>query len=169
MKITLLDISKFVYAWGFIFAIWLAFTTTFELSEVLVGLVASFVISFFSMDSFSKTGLKSLAPKKILYTIQYGFVFFVALIKSNLHVAKIVISPKLKINPGIVEFETKLESDFAKMLLANSITLTPGTLSVDIVDNRLFIHWLEVSETEPEKVYKEIAQPFEKILLKIYN
>jgi multicomponent Na+:H+ antiporter subunit E len=96
-------------------------------------------------------------------------VFITALIKANFHVAKIVLSPKLPINPGIVEFETNLKSDFAKMVLANSITLTPGTFTVDIVENRYYIHWLEVSATDEESVYKEIAESFEKILLKIYE
>jgi len=55
------------------------------------------------------------------------------------------------------------------MILANSITLTPGTFTVDIVENRYYIHWLEVSATDEENVYKEIAESFEKILLKIYQ
>ncbi|RLD53127.1 MAG: Na+/H+ antiporter subunit E, partial [Bacteroidetes bacterium] len=77
--------------------------------------------------------------------------------------------PKLPINPGIVEFESKLSSPFAKMLLANSITLTPGTLTVDIIDNKFFIHWLYVTGTDEETAYREIAKQFEDILIKIYN
>ena len=67
-----------------------------------------------------------------------------------------------------VKFKTKLTSDFAKMVLANSITLTPGTLSVDIIDDTYYIHWIDVKSLDPEEVHKDIAEQFEKILLKIF-
>jgi multicomponent Na+:H+ antiporter subunit E len=54
------------------------------------------------------------------------------------------------------------------MVLANSITLTPGTLSIDIIDDTFYIHWIDVKTTDPEKAYTEIAETFEKILLKIF-
>ena len=55
------------------------------------------------------------------------------------------------------------------MILANSITLTPGTFTVDVIENRFYVHWLEVETEDSEKVYKAIAESFEKILLKIYE
>jgi len=162
-------ISKIFFTWLIIFVLWLAFTTSFEIFEVLAGLVVSFIIALFTYDSFTTRGVKGLSPVKLIYVFQYLIVFLIALIKANFHVAKIVLSPKLPINPGIVEFESKLDSDFAKMILANSITLTPGTLSVDVIENRFFIHWLEVKDSNPEVAYKEIAKQFEDVLLKIYS
>jgi multicomponent Na+:H+ antiporter subunit E len=87
---------------------------------------------------------------------------------SNLDVARRVLTPSLPINPGIVKIKTKLTTNFSKMVLANSITLTPGTLTVDIVDDTLYIHWIDVKTTNPEEAFKEIAEQFEKILLKIF-
>ena len=100
--------------------------------------------------------------------IQYLIVFLIALVQSNLDVAKRVLTPSLPINPGIVKFKTKLKTDYSKMILANSITLTPGTLSIDIVDDTFYIHWIDVKSTDPEKAFTEIAENFEKILLKIF-
>jgi multicomponent Na+:H+ antiporter subunit E len=100
--------------------------------------------------------------------IWYLFVFVRELIKSNLDVARRVISPSLPINPGIVKFKSKLPTEYSKMVLANSITLTPGTLSIDIIDDTFYIHWIDVKTTDPEKAYTEIAETFEKILLKIF-
>ena len=162
-------ISKILYTWLVIFILWLAFTTSIDFYELVTGLSISFIIALFSYQNFTSFGLKSLNPLKILYWFQYIAVFLIALIKANFHVAQIVLSPKLPINPGIVEFESKLHSDFAKMILANSITLTPGTLSVDVIEQRFFIHWLQVESSKPEIAYKEIAKQFEDILLKIYN
>jgi len=95
-------------------------------------------------------------------------VFLVELVKSNLDVARRIISPSLPINPGIVKFKTKLTSEYAKMVLANSITLTPGTLSLDIIDDTFYIHWIDVKTLDPEEVRMEIAEKFEKILIKIF-
>lgn len=162
-------ISKFIFTWIIVFAFWLAFTTSLEIEELIVGIVLSLTIAIFSFNNFTEIGLKSFSPKRLLYMVQYFFVFIWALLKSNLNVARIVLTPSLPINTGIVEFESKLQSDFAKMVLANSITLTPGTFTIELIDNRFYIHWLEVKTTDPEEVYKEIAEPFEKILLKIFN
>ena len=92
-----------------------------------------------------------------------------ALIKANFDVARRVVNPKLPINQGIVSFESKLHNDFAKMVLANSITLTPGTLTVDVIGNKFYIHWIDVTTENKEEIYNEIAAPFEKVLLKIYG
>lgn len=162
-------LSKFLFTWIIVFLIWLAFTSTFALAEVIAGVIVSFILAIYNYDYFTNIGLKSFSPRRIMYLIQYIFVFLWELFKANFNVARIVLTPSLPINPGIVEFESKLHSDFAKLVLANSITLTPGTFTIDFVDNRYYIHWLEVSATEPEDVYKAIAEPFEKILLKIFN
>jgi len=71
------------------------------------------------------------------------------LIKANIDVAYRVITGK--INPGIVKISPQLKSDAAITMLANSITLTPGTLSVDIDEdnNDLYIHWINVTDLKP--------------------
>jgi multicomponent Na+:H+ antiporter subunit E len=162
-------LSKFLFAWVMIFLIWLAFTSTFAAAEVITGLVISFVLAIYNYDMFTKIGLKSFSPRRLMYLGWYILVFLWALLKANFNVARIVLTPSLPISPAIVEFESKLQSDFAKLVLANSITLTPGTFTIDFVENRFFIHWLDATTTDPEEAYKEIAYPFERILLKIFN
>ncbi len=162
-------LNKFTYTWLILFLVWLGFTSTFAFAEVVTGILLSFTVAIFSYNSFTYDGLKIFSPKRLMYIVQYFFVFMLALIKANIDVAKIVINPKLPINPGIVEFDSKLKSPFAKLILANSITLTPGTITVDIIDNKYFIHWLYVTGTDQETTYKEIAKQFEDILIKIYN
>ncbi len=162
-------IGKFIHTFLVMFIIWLAFTTSLEPAELITGAIVSLILAFFTDRIFSCCGLKIFSPIKILYFVQYFFVFMIALIKSNLDIARRVISPDLPINPGIVKFKTKLTNGFARLVLANSITLTPGTLTIDVVNNNFYIHWIDVKFDDPEKVYKEIAEPFEKILLKIYE
>ena len=57
--------------------------------------------------------------------------------------ARRVLSPSLPLSPEIVEVQTGLESSLGKLLLANSVTLTPGTLAVDVIDDRILVHWVE--------------------------
>jgi multicomponent Na+:H+ antiporter subunit E len=161
-------LGRFIVNWIFLMLVWIMFTTTFAPHEIWIGALTSGLISLFSIRLFTCCNLDILNPVKIFWMIWYLGVFFVALIKANLDVARRVISPQLPINPGIVKFKTKLKTNYAKMVLANSITLTPGTLSIDIVDDTFYVHWIDVKTTDPEQAFKEIAEPFEKILLKIF-
>jgi multicomponent Na+:H+ antiporter subunit E len=163
------SLKKFTYTFIIVLLIWYGFTTSLQPTEVITGIIVSLLIAFISVKNFNCCDPILITPSHILYFIRYFFVFIGALIKANFDVARRVLSPELPINPGIVTFETKLTNDFAKMVLANSITLTPGTLMVDVIKNNFYVHWIDVTTEDPKEVYKEIAEPFEKILLKIYN
>ena len=88
---------------------------------------------------------------------------FWQIVLANIDVAYRVLHPALPINPGIVKVKTNLKSDTALTFLANSITLTPGTLSVDIDKDKgfLYIHWIDVKAKDVEAATKIIADIFE--------
>ena len=161
-------LSRFIVSWILMMIVWIAFTTSFAAQELLVGVAITAIISFFTIPLFTCCTIAILSPVRVYYMIVYLFVFTWELIKSNIDVARRVLTPSLPINPGIVKFKTKLTSDYSKMVLANSITLTPGTLSIDIIDDTFYVHWIDVKTTNPEEAQKEIAETFEKILLKIF-
>ena len=161
-------ISQFFLTWGFLFLIWLAFTATLAKEEVYVGIGVSFLIALMTSKFLQCCTLKFLMPNRLFFMFVYILVFLRELLKANLDVARRVISPSLPINPGIIKFKTNLKSDYAKMVLANSITLTPGTLSIDIIDDTFYVHWIDVKSTNPKETFKDIAETFEKILLKIF-
>ena len=161
-------LGRFILNWIFLFLVWLMFTSTLFWQEVIVGAAVSMLLSLLSIRLFTCCTLSILNPVKIFWMIWYFFVFLKALIIANFDVARRVISPSLPINPGIVKFKTKLKTNYSKMVLANSITLTPGTLSVDVVGDTFYIHWIDVETTDPDEAFKIIAEPFEKVLLKIF-
>ncbi len=163
------SLTKFFYTFIIIMLIWYAFTTSLQPAEIITGILISLIVAYITVVNFKCCDPILITPSHFIYFIKYFFVFLVALVKANFDVARRVVNPNLPINPGIVSFETKLNNDFAKMVLANSITLTPGTLTVDVVDNKFYVHWIDVTTEEPEEIYKEIAAPFEKVLLKIYG
>ncbi len=110
-----------------------------------------------------------ITPKSLLYSFAYLFTFLFELIKSNIDVAGRVLSPSLPIKPGIVAVKTKLRSEIGRMILANSITLTPGTLTVDIRDDILYIHWIDVESTNTNVATDKIIKKFEKYLEVMYG
>jgi len=161
-------LSRFIVNSIFMMLVWIAFTSSFATHELIIGALTSMIISYLSIRLFTCCTISILNPVKIFYMIWYLIVFIIALINSNLDVARRVLTPSLPINPGIVKFKTKLTTNYSKMVLANSITLTPGTLTIDIVDDTFYIHWIDVKTTDPEKAFTDIAEQFEKILLKIF-
>ncbi len=161
--------SRFLFTFFVLFLIWLGFTTSFATAELVTGAVLSLIIASFSYKTFTDEGLSFFSPRRVILIIKYLFVFMIALIKANLDVAKRVISPKLPINPGIVEYKTQLTNPTAITILANSITLTPGTLTVDVIGDSLYIHWIDVATKDPQGIVREIGENFEKILKEFFK
>ncbi len=169
MKNTSLKWSRFFYTWLMLMVVWYAFTVSLATAEIVTGLFVTGLIAALNFTSFTHYGFRLFHPRRLLYIVQFSFVFLVALVKANFQVARIVINPKLPVNPGIVKFKSSLKSDFAKMVLANSITLTPGTLTVDLIEDEFYIHWLKMTSHDEAGIYEAIAADFEKILIKIFD
>jgi multicomponent Na+:H+ antiporter subunit E len=132
--------------------------------EILAGAILSLALAYWGHPYLSKRGLSAFSPKRILCIIFYVPVFFYECVKANLDVAYRVVHPKMPIQPGIVAIRTSLKSDVGKLMLANSITLTPGTLTVDVSEEYLFIHWINVESTDVEEAGRLIGGRFEKYL-----
>lgn len=120
--------------------------------EMILGLILSLITGFISQSIFVKKDLRMLNPVRWIMLLAYLIgPFFISLAKANIDVAYRVITGK--INPGIIKIKPDLKEDLSITMLANSITLTPGTLSVDIDEdsNELYIHWINVDETALKK------------------
>ena len=161
-------ISRYVYSTIILFIVWIFLTGSFNLQEIITGLAASLIISTFGYKFISEKGLENIHPKKIGYFLIYIPYFLFQVIKANIDVAYRVLHPKRPINPGIVKIKTELKSDIGKLALANSITLTPGTMSVDVEGDHLYIHWIDVEDSSVEIASKKISKPFEKYLKKVF-
>ena len=120
--------------------------------EIIIGLILSIIVGAVSGKVLVKKNLRMANPVRWFKFIAYVFgPFFIGMAKANIDVAYRVITGK--INPGIVRVSPNLKTDLGISLLANSITLTPGTLSVDIDEdtNDLYIHWINVKKEALEK------------------
>ena len=148
---------------------WLALNNSLKPTVVLIGIVVSAIVALLFCNKCSLFDDIKLTPKALVNTVMFLVVFVIELVKSNIDVTRRVLSPSLPINPGIVEVKTKLKSKFGRMLLANSITLTPGTLTVEVIDDSYFIHWIDVEDDKIENASKKIVEKFEKYLEVIYG
>jgi len=146
---------------------WLLLTFKLTVPNIIVGSIASIICSLFFGRFFVTNVYKLLQPKRYFWFVIYLFIFVWECVKANLDVAYRVLHPAMPIRPGIVKVKTTLKSDMAKMLLANSITMTPGTISVDIIDEYLYIHWIYIRSEDPEVYTPMITGAFEKYIKRI--
>jgi len=159
---------KYLATFIVLFVVYL-FLAGFVLDEVIVGGIVSAALTLI-LVKFVDFKVDILLPIKLLkFVFVYLPVFIWKLILANLDVARRVLSPKIPLNPGIVKVPTGLKGDFGKLALANSITLTPGTLSIDVEDDTLYIHTVDVKGKTVEENQKEISGTFEKILGGIFK
>ena len=162
-------IKSFVYLLVFSFAVWLGLTSTVEIQEVGVGIAVCIVVALWLSRYYFRLGLPPFSAKRVVFFLVYLAVLGAEILKANLDVAYRVIHPKMPINPGIVVIKTGLKSDIAKMSLANSITLTPGTFTLGIIGDNLLIHWIDVQAEEVEGATEAIGERFEKYLRVIFQ
>ena len=161
------QVTVFVLA----FLVWLALTGTSQLQEVIVGVIVSIIVSLLSGHFLITSKKKNPLIKRAYYGVIYLFKFLWEMLKANLHVAYIVLHPNLPVKPGIIKIHTNLKKDTSLTMLSNSITLTPGTLTVDINPDKqdLYIHWIDVKSTDMNENTKNVAGRFEPLLAEVFE
>ena len=159
---------KYVATFLVLFASYLALAG-FELQELLLGAVVSVALTFILAKHVNFTLDYRFPVRLLVFIFVYVPLFVFQLVLSNIDVAFRVLSPKIPLNPGFVKISTDLKGDFAKLTLANSITLTPGTLSVDIDGSDIYIHTVDVKGKTPEENRELISSKFEKVLGVIFK
>jgi len=158
---------------GYVFAVsllaWLGLTSSLHPQEVLVGVGISLTLALWLGEQYSRLGLPPLGLKRLVFLVAYLVVLAFEILRANLDVAYRVIHPAMPIRPGIVVIKTQLTSDIGKLILANSITLTPGTFTLDVVADRLLIHWINVRTEDTDEASRLIGGRFERYLRVIFG
>jgi multicomponent Na+:H+ antiporter subunit E len=158
-----------VFQFLIIFILWLLLTWSLAPQEVIVGIALALLLSIMLHDVFLQSSEKLVQPARYFWFLIYMPVFFYYVVRANLDVAYRVLHPEMPIRPGIVKVRTTLKSDMAKTFLANSITLTPGTLTVDIIGDHLYIHWINIVTEDPQEETEVIVKRFEVFLRRIFE
>lgn len=157
------------------FIVWVFLTWPFvegriDIQVVIAGLIASLIVAILFHEILPQEHIVFISPIRIFWALVYIPVFFYYVIKANLDVVYRALHPRMPINPGIVKIKTNLKTQSGITALANSITLTPGTLTVDLTDDGfLYVHWINVKSDDVEEATEFIARRFEWFLRKIFE
>ena len=127
-----------------LFVVWVLFSASFEWAHLALGLVCSFAVAWIN------SGHSPFVPKFRLWLriLLYLPWLFYKIIQSSLHLSKLILHPALPIAPQLISVESKLRHHGAVVLLGNSITLTPGTITVEVDHNKLIVHSLDKDFSE---------------------
>ncbi len=155
--------------------IWIFLTWPFSNGKIdtqmlIAGAVTAIIAAFLFHEMLPKEHLVLLSPIRMFWLLVYLPIFFVYVVKAALIVVYRNLNPTLLIKPGIVKIKTSLKTESGITALANSITLTPGTLTIDVTnDGYLYIHWSRVKATDLDEATRIIARKYEWFLKKIFE
>jgi len=135
--------QNFVATFVMLMAFWALLSGKFDVFHLSLGVVCSLIVAYLSHDLLFanvRVGDGRVIAQRFLRYIPW---LLHEIVTANFYVAYLVLSPKMPIDPQIIRFKTKLESDISWVTLANSITLTPGTITIDIADREFMVHALD--------------------------
>jgi multicomponent Na+:H+ antiporter subunit E len=156
-----------------LFSFWILLTWTGSAGpaywqEVSVGLAVALLVAWTMGGTPAKRDLRWLQPTRYGWALVYVFVLAGFIVKANLEVAYSILHPRMPIRPGIVRMKTKLSQPAARTILGNSITLCPGTLTLDIwEDGTMMVHWIFVRSEDENEAARLIIGRFEWFIAKI--
>lgn len=150
------------------FGIWVIFSGQFDAFHLTLGFLSSVLITVISSDFLFADRSRSLGKRIREACLFPGYFLWLLyqILLSNIHVLKLALSPRgmNEVEPSVVRIKTKLKTDFGKYVLANSITLTPGTITIDMQDDELIIHSISehtAAGVKDEAMERRISKVFE--------
>lgn len=155
-----------------VFITYIVFSGSTSFYDLVTGAIVSIVVGLIVANIVVEKPKKLVEVQRLLWLIAYAiYYFFVAEVKAHLDVMYRILHPKMPVNPGIVRVPYDVETDYAITTIANSITNTPGTITVDVDEDRkvLYVHWITVVDTSDEGARKHISEVFEKYAKKIFE
>ena len=145
-------VLPFIITFLVLFGFWLIFSGKFDLFHLSLGVISCLLVTYISGDLLFPTGLRTdFLAFWIRFALYVPWLLYQILL-ANLHVLRLAFHPRMKelIDPHIIEFNSHLESDMARTTFANSITLTPGTITVNVsVVGGFTVHCIDVASGEP--------------------
>ncbi|MBW2660609.1 MAG: Na+/H+ antiporter subunit E [Deltaproteobacteria bacterium] len=135
-----IEAARFAATFIIIFCFWLLLSGHYDLFHISIGVLCCGLVSYVSHDLLfanPRAGDMRVIVKRFFIYIPW---LMYQIVMSNLHVVRLALGPRRLLDPKIMQFKTKLESDISMVTLANSITLTPGTITVDVKDGIYYVH-----------------------------
>lgn len=146
------------------FLIWIIFNGQFTLEIAAFGVViAGFIYWFICKFLNYSPRTDIILLKKMFQILHYLFVLILEIVKANFTVVKLIMSSKYELEPVVIKFRTELKTRPARILLANSITLTPGTITVSLSNDEYMVHCLDKSLAQgiDKSIFVELLEKME--------
>lgn len=159
----------FLWLWLLLTFVWIAISSSFALESIVSGALISAAVAHVFSQRFDIWRWLRLSPARIYHYLSYLVVLVVELLRANINMMRYVWAPRLDIDPGIVKVRTRLRSPIGRLALANSISLTPGSLVLDVEKDGFVVHCLDMRTIDPDKASEAIAGPFETLLEKSFG
>jgi multicomponent Na+:H+ antiporter subunit E len=169
---------KSVIQFGLLLGLWLLLSGHYDVFHISMGVFSALIVVMLNVRLrkyyfFEEELAEAKARMKDVFTVKlrYGRVLFYVpwliwqIVVASLQVAAVVLNPKMPIDPALLRFKTKLPGTAAKVILGNSITLTPGTITVQIKDDEFLVHALmdkSATGITGDALPKEVAKLYEK-------
>ena len=156
---------RYLYTFLIMFGFWILLSGKFDLFHLVLGVISSALVALLSSDILMRD-----AGKNDRLAVAFRFISYVPwllyqIVLSTLHVTFLALHPRMveRIDPTIVTFKTKLKSNIARVALANSITLTPGTITIRVVDGVFYVHAIsrKAAAGLPGEMEDRLARVFE--------
>ncbi len=158
--------------------IWAALTGNFGPANLLLGFAVGMLLLWLGRRVTGRKryfepneplpGPREWLTRAVL-AVKFVVIFTWEVILANINIAIVVLSPKPKMEPGIIALPLDVKTDGEITLLANMITLTPGTLSLDVSNDRKILYVHAVHASDPEKTKREIKEGFETLVHEVFG
>ncbi|HIP88766.1 MAG TPA: cation:proton antiporter [Thermococcus paralvinellae] len=150
------------------FITYVAFTGSIRPFDLITGVIVALGVGLLMGKYLVKNDAKALNPVRWIWAVIY-LLWYMLVAETRAHLDVIVRIITGNYNPGIVRVPVNVKTDYAKTLVANSITNTPGTVVVDLDDDYMYVNWINVTTVDPEVARKEICEDFEKFARRIFE
>jgi multicomponent Na+:H+ antiporter subunit E len=153
-----------------LYVFWFVLSARFDPKNIVMGIVVAALVTFLTYEFlYNPLSIKKeLSPKYVftcaIHVIQYFPWLVLSIIKANIQVAGILIKRQMPIDPVLLQFETKLSKRISLVTLANSITITPGTITVELQNGKYVLHSLVrgcAGDLETGLLQNKVAQIFD--------
>jgi multicomponent Na+:H+ antiporter subunit E len=161
--------AGFFWLWVLLTFLWFAANSSLAIESIATGAVISAALAYLFARTPGPWADVHFSPARLYHFIGYTGVFAVELVRANVNMMRYVFAPRIDISPGVVKIRTRLKTPVGRLALANSIALTPGSLVIDIEEDSLFIHLLDVKTEDPDEATRLIAGPFEERLERTFG
>lgn len=134
---------RYIITFLILFVNWVIWSGKFDAFHLALGVISCLIVTYTTHDLlFRRTRFSFKDITEVIRLFVYIPWLIYQIVLANIHVASLVLNPKMPIDPQMIKFKTKLKKDISLTAFANSITLTPGTITADIIDGEFYVHAL---------------------------